>query len=96
VTSIRQAYGFKAVLGNLRTGPMPRNSGYLALSTATMSVLGFLFWLLNARLFECQQNRRGDLSHLGDLADLLREPTWPQRENDRKSAKHGYSPAGFM
>ena len=52
-----------ALLANLRADPLLRNSGYLALTTATMSLLGFLFWLLNARLFGA--------SRIGEATSLL-------------------------
>ncbi len=35
--------------------PLYRNSVYLMLSTAVMSVLGFIFWMINARLFTTEQ-----------------------------------------
>jgi O-antigen/teichoic acid export membrane protein len=39
----------------LKSDHLLYNSFYLALTTSTMGVLGFLFWLLNARLFNASQ-----------------------------------------
>ncbi len=39
----------------LKSDHLLYNSFYLALTTATMGVLGFLFWLLNARLFSASE-----------------------------------------
>src|SRR3954447_2690503 len=49
--------GEQARAGRVRLTPdhLLSNSFYLALTTATMGVLGFLFWLLNARLFSASE-----------------------------------------
>jgi glycosyltransferase involved in cell wall biosynthesis/O-antigen/teichoic acid export membrane protein len=40
-----------AWVGQARSDPLVKNSFYLLLTTATMGVLGFVFWALSARLF---------------------------------------------
>jgi len=42
-------------VAKVRSDPLMANSAYIMLSTASMGVLGFLFWILNARLFSATQ-----------------------------------------
>ena len=39
----------------LKTDSLYRNSLYLMASTAVMAVLGFFFWIINARLYTAEQ-----------------------------------------
>lgn len=53
----RRAYrsGVRDLVGAVGSDPLLVNSAYIMGSTATMGVLGFLFWVLNARLFSASQ-----------------------------------------
>ena len=46
---------WSAWIGRVRSDPLVKNSFYLLLTTATMGVLGFVFWALSARLFSSGQ-----------------------------------------
>jgi O-antigen/teichoic acid export membrane protein len=45
----------RAALRQGRADPLVRNSLYLMLTTATMAAVGFVFWLINARLYTPDQ-----------------------------------------
>lgn len=53
--STNDAVGLGALLARGREDPLTRNSFYIMLATATTGALGFVFWLLCARIFTPSQ-----------------------------------------
>jgi hypothetical protein len=47
--------GRAGLVDHVRSDPLLQNSFFIMLTTATMALLGFLFWVLNARLFDPPQ-----------------------------------------